>query len=94
MRRAWRRFCVHDVAQARLGPLLRAGALRASGLAELAESCDTIFLSLPDAAAVASVVLGPDGLAGACHPGQTVVDLSTSRIPLAQEIAERLLGKG
>ena len=94
VRRSGRRVYVHDVDEARLAPVVRAGALRAAGLAELAESCDTIFLSLPDADAVAAVVLGPDGLAEACHPGQTVVDLSTSKISLAQEIADRLLSNG
>lgn len=94
VRRSARRVYVHDVDEARLAPVLEAGALRASGLAELTERCDVIFLSLPDAGAVASVVLGPGGIAEACRSGQAVVDLSTSKIPLAQEISQRLHQKG
>jgi 3-hydroxyisobutyrate dehydrogenase-like beta-hydroxyacid dehydrogenase len=94
VRRSGRQVFVYDVNETRLAQVTEAGALRASDLAELSDKCDVIFLSLPDASAVASVVLGPNGLAELGRSGQTVVDLSTSRIPLAQEISERLLEKG
>lgn len=55
-----------------------AGADPAGSPARVAEGSDTILLSLPDSRAVEAVVLGEDGVLGACRPGQVVVDLSTA----------------
>lgn len=88
--RSGRAVVAYDTDQARLSAAVAAGARAASGLADVAARCDVIFLSLPDARAVSAVMLGPGGLAGAVRPGQVVVDLSTSQVGLAQEIAGRL----
>jgi 2-hydroxy-3-oxopropionate reductase len=53
-----------------------AGAIRAEHPKGVAEAAAVILLSLPDAAAVESVIAGPDGLA-AGPPNRIVVDTST-----------------
>ena len=88
--RSGRAVVAYDLDQRRLSMAVAAGAQAASGLADVAARCDVIFLSLPDARAVSAVVLGPGGLVDSIRPGQMVVDLSTSQVGLAQEIAGRL----
>ncbi|MEV0623645.1 NAD(P)-dependent oxidoreductase [Nonomuraea sp. NPDC050404] len=65
---------------------------RAGSAAEVARRSDIVFLSLPAAPHVESVVLN-DVLPHA-RPGQTVVDLSTSPVELAQRLAAMLAGEG
>lgn len=55
-----------------------AGAAAAVAVADVAATADVVLLSLPDSSVVEAVVLGEDGVAARCHPGQIVVDLSTS----------------
>jgi 3-hydroxyisobutyrate dehydrogenase-like beta-hydroxyacid dehydrogenase len=55
-----------------------AGVEPAPSLAALVERSDVVLLSLPDSAAVETVVLGHGGILTSCRPGQVVVDLSTS----------------
>jgi 3-hydroxyisobutyrate dehydrogenase/2-hydroxy-3-oxopropionate reductase len=54
------------------------GARVAATAAEAAAKAETVALMVTDAAAVAEVVHGPDGIAGGIMPGSTVVDLSTT----------------
>lgn len=54
------------------------GATAAKSLAEIAEACDTILLSLPDSPVVEKVVEGPQGLLAHARAGQALVDLSTA----------------
>ena len=54
------------------------GATPANSLAELAERCDVIMLSLPDSPAIESVIRDPGGLLEHARDGQVIVDLSTA----------------
>jgi 3-hydroxyisobutyrate dehydrogenase len=67
------------------------GASAARSVAEVAQTADTILLSLPDSNVVEAVVEG--GLMAHARKGQVVVDLSTaapsSTMRLAQRFAER-----
>ncbi|MFC5749273.1 NAD(P)-dependent oxidoreductase [Actinomadura rugatobispora] len=65
-----------------------AGAERAASAAEVAERADVVFLSLPGGPQVEDVVLNE--LLPHARPGQTVVDLSTSPVQLAQRLAATL----
>ena len=65
----------HDVDPRRAAA---AGVEPAPALATLVERSDVVLLSLPDSAAVESVVLGDGGILASCRSGQVVVDLSTS----------------
>ena len=62
------------------------GVAAASSIASIA-AAETIFLSLPGRDEVRAVVLGEDGLLANGRPGQIVVDLGTTPVGLAREIA-------
>lgn len=73
--------------------LAESGVRAASSMGELLRTCDTVFLSLPSGEVVHQICHQPDGLLANIRAGQTVVDLSTSRVDttraLAAEFAER-----
>jgi len=69
------------------------GARATANLSELS-SADIIFLCLPSAAVVKSVLLGDGGLAGHLKAGQTVVDLSTITYSATTEIGQTLEARG
>lgn len=75
-------------------PFVEAGATAATSAAALASSCDLVFLSLPDAAAVEDVLFGPQGLAKGLAPGSCVVDTSTIAATSARALGERLRDQG
>ena len=62
--------------------------------AEVAQRCRVVFLSLPSAAIVESVILGPDGLIHHLSAGSLVLDLSTGLPAVSRQIAARLAEKG
>lgn len=68
------------------------GARAADALAEMAQACETVFLSVPDGDAVhavnAELCAAPDPRV------KTVIDLSTIGIPAAQAAAERCASAG
>jgi 3-hydroxyisobutyrate dehydrogenase len=55
-----------------------AGVEPVPSLAALVGRSGVVLLSLPDSAAVESIVLDEGGILASCRPGQVVVDLSTS----------------
>jgi 3-hydroxyisobutyrate dehydrogenase len=57
---------------------------------EAAEASEVAILSLPSAAVVEEVVLGPGGLRAGAPPGFAVVDMSTSPPALARRLADEL----
>jgi 3-hydroxyisobutyrate dehydrogenase-like beta-hydroxyacid dehydrogenase len=69
-------------------------ARRAASVAQLAEVCDIVFLSLPGGPQVEQVCLGAGGLAaGPRRPG-LVVDLSTTTVATARAVAAQLAAHG
>ena len=70
-----------------------AGVEPAATPAALVARSGVVLLSLPDSAAVESVVLGGGGILESCRPGQVVVDLGTSApsstVRLHAALAER-----
>jgi len=70
-----------------------AGISKARSAAEVGKTCSVVFLSLPSAAVVEEVVLGPGGLGEALHRGSLLVDLSTSLPSVSRRIAERLASR-
>jgi len=79
---------------AALQPFAQAGAQLCASPAALGQSCQLVFLSLPDAAAVEDVLFGAEGLAGALAPGACVVDTSTIASTSAREFGKRLQAQG
>ena len=70
------------------------GAGSAETPAEAAAAADVAILSLPSAAAVEEVVLGPHGLLTGARNGFAVVDMSTSPPALARSLAAELAKEG
>lgn len=71
-------------------------AQRAATVAEIATQADIVFLSLPGGPQVESVCLGAQGLTSGTRRPSAIVDLSTTTVASARDIAERLavLGVG
>jgi 3-hydroxyisobutyrate dehydrogenase and related beta-hydroxyacid dehydrogenases len=70
------------------------GAAPAKDLAELAERCDVIMLSLPDSPVIESVIRNPGGLLEHARDGQVIVDLSTANPASTRALHDELQGRG
>jgi 3-hydroxyisobutyrate dehydrogenase len=89
-RRSGLKIMAHDL---RNEPLerLAADGVRGASLADIADGCDLILLSLPDGRAVSAVLAE---IEPRLRPGQVVVDTSTSPVAMTREIGARLAAKG
>jgi 3-hydroxyisobutyrate dehydrogenase len=89
-RRSGKPILAHDL---RPEPVERvaSNAVTAANLERIADHADLILMSLPDGAAMASVIAE---LEARLKPGQCVVDTSTSSVALTREIGERLNARG
>ncbi|MDI2030562.1 NAD(P)-dependent oxidoreductase [Saccharopolyspora sp. TS4A08] len=85
---------IYDTDADKIAALERDGAVPATGIADVAETCEVIFLSLPGRPQVEAVVRGAGGLLEHLRPGQVLVDLSTSPVDLVQELGRELAGNG
>ncbi|MCA0248836.1 MAG: NAD(P)-dependent oxidoreductase [Proteobacteria bacterium] len=72
---------------------LAADGVKAASVDEIAESCRTIFLSLPGGKEVEEICLGPNGLTTRAKLGWTVVDLSTAPPRLARRLYAEFEGR-
>jgi 3-hydroxyisobutyrate dehydrogenase len=68
--------------------LVDAGAAQAASVADLTQTCDVIFTSLPGPIQVEEVVFGDDGIAANLRAGVVLFDLSTSSLELNRRIYE------
>lgn len=75
-------------------PALQARGARTSTVVGDAAGADVIFLCLPDAEAVAGVLLGEGGIADRLAPGQVVVDTGTTAYGTTAEVAKALEARG
>jgi 3-hydroxyisobutyrate dehydrogenase len=74
---------------------LRADGVAAAGsLPALVHASTIVMLSLPSGSEVAAICDGENGIVARSHPGQLVVDLGTSPVELARDLARRLAAKG
>lgn len=87
------RVLASDLSDEPLDRLMAYGVQRAS-MDDIAAHADIIFMSLPSDKALRAVVQAPGGLLEKCRPGQIVVDLSTSPVPLTREIADQYQARG
>lgn len=69
-------------------------ARRVATLAELAAQADIVFLSLPGGPQVEQVCLGAEGLSAGARRPSVIVDLSTTTVAAARDVAERLHARG
>ena len=68
---------VFDPHAAAMRPLTEAGATACNSPAEMARTCDLIFMYLPYAPEVESAIFGDGGIAEAAAKGLTIVDTTT-----------------
>lgn len=78
----------------RVADLLAAGALLAQTPAELARTCDVVFLCITGSPQVEAVVAGPDGLLAHPREGLVVVDCSTSEPDSTTRLREQCARQG
>lgn len=93
LHRGWRLAVYARRAEA-ARPIVEAGATRMQTPFALGRACRLAILCLTDAAAVDSVLFGPDGLADGLPHGALVLDTSTIAATSAREFASRLAGRG
>ncbi len=83
---------VYDAHEGALRPLVEAGAVACKSPAEMAKSCELIFMCLPYAPEVRSAIFGDGGIAQAKPEGLTIVDTTTldrtDALKFAEETAE------
>src|SRR5229473_1319851 len=70
------------------------GVAAASSIAALVRASTIVLLSLPSGGEVAAICDGENGIVAHSRPGQLVVDLGTSPVELARDLARRLAAKG
>jgi len=87
------RVIAFDLSAAALEGLSDTKVEPAATVADLARTSDVIFLSLPGGAQVKEVC-SERGLALQARPGTAVVDLSTTSVSLAREVAASLAARG
>lgn len=69
------------------------GVERAVSPAAVARACSVVCLSLPSAAIVEAVILGPEGLATTLAEGSLILDLSTGLPSVSRKIADALAAR-
>ncbi len=83
---------VHDIDPASVEQLRVLGGIP-STVEQLADSCEVVFLILPDGQIVQQVLFGENGLAWRLRPGSIVVDMSSVTPAESIFCAEKLQGK-
>jgi 3-hydroxyisobutyrate dehydrogenase len=88
------RLIVYNRSSDKAGPLVEAGASRASTPSAVAEESDVVLCSLADDAAVREIVLGADGVLVGARRGSILVDLSTVLPDTSRAVSAAALSKG
>jgi 3-hydroxyisobutyrate dehydrogenase-like beta-hydroxyacid dehydrogenase len=94
LRKSGRAVLAFDLAPAPLARIGAEGAAIAGSLAEVAARSEVVMLCLPGGPQVREVCEGEAGLLAQARGGQVVVDLGTSPVALARELARRLAERG
>jgi 2-hydroxy-3-oxopropionate reductase len=84
---------VYDVREDAMRPLLERQARRAASPKEIADTCETVFVSLPTLKALRSVVLAPGGLIDG-KAMKLLVNTCTVGIPMIREMEAALQPRG
>ncbi|HWI38802.1 MAG TPA: NAD(P)-dependent oxidoreductase [Burkholderiales bacterium] len=93
-RKSGREVMAFDVSPEPLERLRAHGVKVAASVREVAERCDTVFLSLPGAKQVKEVCVGQASLLIHMKPATYVIDLSTTPLAVARDVAQRFQAKG
>lgn len=84
---------VHDIRPSALEPLLQRQARAVASPKDLADQCQTIFVSLPTLAAFRSVTFGENGLLQG-KALKLLVNTCTVGVPFVQEITQAMAARG
>jgi 3-hydroxyisobutyrate dehydrogenase-like beta-hydroxyacid dehydrogenase len=93
-KKSGRKVMAYDVATEPLERLGAHGVKVAESVRDIAEHCETVFLSLPGAAQVKEVCVGQGSLLTHMKPAHYVIDLSTTPVALARDLAQRFQARG
>lgn len=88
------RVMAFDLDSAAITAVAEAGAEAAASVDDIARQADVIFLSLPGDRQVEALAGAGSPIAQMAREGTTVVDLSTTSVPLARKVGALLAGKG
>jgi 2-hydroxy-3-oxopropionate reductase len=80
---------VHNRSRGKVEALVAAGAEDGGSSKGVAQRAEFVLLCLPDAPDVLQVVTGPDGILEGISRGKVIVDMSTSSVAQARELAAR-----
>lgn len=94
VRKSGEEVLAYDLNAAPLERLKGAGVKAASSVQDIAERCNTVFLSLPGVPEVEAVCAGPASLMLHMRNGSYIIDLSTTTVALAQELSSRFAARG
>jgi 3-hydroxyisobutyrate dehydrogenase len=83
----------YDIDPAALTALHGPGFMAADSVAAMAERCEIVLTMVWDDAALRDVVFGVDGVLAATGPSACLVDLSTTSLELALEVAAALASR-
>jgi 2-hydroxy-3-oxopropionate reductase len=84
---------VHDLNEDAMRPLLERQARRAGSAKEVADACETVFVSLPTLGALRRVVLEPGGLVDGTAI-KLLVNTCTVGVPMTREMEAALAARG
>lgn len=84
---------VYDIREEATRPLTERQARRAQSPRDLADQCETVFVSLPTLASLRTVVLGPGGLLEG-RAIKRLVNTCTVGVPLVEELAAACASQG
>jgi len=85
---------VNSRTRAKADPLVELGASWCNSPREVAEASDVVFTMVGFPDDVRQVILGEEGVLAGSRPGMIIVDFTTSRPSLAQEIAAAAAQRG
>ena len=84
---------VYDISEDAMRPLLERQARRAASPKEMADTCETVFVSLPTLKVLRDVVLAPGGLIDG-KAMKLLVNTCTVGIPMIKEMEAALAARG
>jgi 3-hydroxyisobutyrate dehydrogenase-like beta-hydroxyacid dehydrogenase len=84
---------VYDIRDDALQPMLERQCRRVGSPREMADRCETVFVSLPTLAAFQAVAFGPDGLIHGSKM-KLLVNTCTVGVPFVDELTRRMAEKG
>jgi 2-hydroxy-3-oxopropionate reductase len=94
LRKAGHKLSVYARNPAQSMPLLAAGAAVLPSPVAVAKAAEILFINVSDAAALESVLFGPNGAVGGLVGGSIVVDMGTTAPTYTRQLAGRLAERG